>query len=162
MLGDASATNFVGVRTKDVTWTRTAEDLLLDGLMWINTTKVATVVTESGAGYYSGIQWGIGNGAAVSRADRTIFFVDITKGAPNYTLQLFGWINATPVNDISEATFLANMEIIGLPVLAQHQQSTAQTIAASQAAGVFDTINILWDRTAAAIEICDVAVARLA
>lgn len=163
LFGDATTTNFVGLRTNETTWTRTsANRYLVNGSTWQLTKKVNTTIT-TGLGLWTTTQWGIGLGAAVPSADRTVFFFDLTKGSPNYTFDGFSWQNtgAAPA-DVSKATFLEQMEVAGTPSIPGHAMSNVtQTLAVDESAGVFDHCTFFWDRTTPEMEICDIAIARL-
>lgn len=101
--------------------------------------------------------------AATNTADRGFMFIDITKGSPNYTLNLFYLAN-TSGHDESVAKFLLLMEISGSNVVSSsYAYSADQTIACNEAVdGTFDSINISWNTSTPFIEICDIAFARSA
>jgi hypothetical protein len=156
LFGDATTDNFVGIQTNNATWTRTSTThyiLSANGIFPVK--RVGSTLTLGGVAF--NVQSQITLGAAAATADRQVYFVDITKGSPNYTLRPF-YCNNTLV-DQSLNTFLTQMEIAS-PSLTGYSFPTAQTIAASEAAGVFNHVNIAWDRTTPEIEICDLAIAR--
>jgi hypothetical protein len=116
------------------------------------TTTTGTVLAANAA---------IGCTAAATTADRGMWFVDIIKGSPNYSFQLFAPSNAV-AGDQSAATFLTNMEAT-TPSIVGYSFSAAQTLAVNEGTdGTLDSINISWDHTTPVIEICDIAVARIA
>lgn len=165
LYGDATTTHFVGVRTNEATWTLTNSNrYLVNGSTLSPHKKVGTIFT-AGTAFFPGVQWGIGAGAATPVADRTQFILEITKGSPNFTLQMLGWINpggvAAPV-DNSDVAFYTNMEGAGNPAATNHTFSAANTLAVDEGvSGSFDHINIFWDRTTSEIELSDLAVARI-
>jgi hypothetical protein len=72
------------------------------------------------------------------------FAVEITKGSPNYTVNMYlcSTVNATQV---TEASFLDN-ERNDLMARVQHTYQTAQTIAVDEATdGTLDHVNIAWN-----------------
>lgn len=99
--------------------------------------------------------------AASNTADRAMISIDIIKGSPNYSFQLFAPNNTVPA-DMSAASFLTLMEAT-TPASTSYVFSSAQTLAVNQATdGTLDNINISWDHSSPWIEICDIAVARIA
>lgn len=165
LFGDATTTHFVGIRSNEATWTLTNSNrYLVNGSTIQPIKKVGTTVT-AGTAFFSGVQWGIGAGAASAAADRTQCIVEITKGSPNFTIQMLGWINPGGTSapaDNSDASFYGNMEGAGNPAATNHTFSAANTVAVSEGTdGNLDYINMFWDRTTAEIEISDWAVSRL-
>lgn len=161
--GDATTTHFVGVRSIEATWTLTGSNrYLINGSMLSPHKKVGTTFT-AGTAFFPGVQWGIGAGAASSSADRTQFILEITKGSPNFTLQMLGWINTgSAPADNSDLAFYSNMEASGNPSATNHTFSAANTVAVSEGTdGNLDYINFFWDRSTAEIEISDWAVSRI-
>lgn len=93
-------------------------------------------------------------------ANRAMYFCDITKGAPNYTIGFFGR-NVSGAGDVTEADFLAQVAL-AVPAFAQHGAGVAQPIAVDEGVdGTFDHVLVGWDRTTPVLEICDVAIVRL-
>jgi hypothetical protein len=166
ILGDASCTHFVGTRQVETTWTwvdATPDRIWCNGSTWENLKMVGTTPTLGTSLGLNAVTWGMGAGnAAAIAADRSIFFLDITKGSPNYTLQIFGLsgVHTTAITDISHETLLIKMEE-AVPVLTNYQHATARTLAVDEGAnGVLDHINIMWDRSTPRVEICDIAIGR--
>lgn len=93
-------------------------------------------------------------------ANRAMFFCDITKGSPNYTLDSFGR-TGTAAGDVTLADFLATVPL-AVPAFANHGASASRTIAVDEGVdGTFDHMLVGWDRTTPVLEICDIAVVRL-
>lgn len=162
LFGDASTTHFIGVRWNATTWTLTGSNrFLVSNGSVIPIKKVGTTVT-SGSAFFPTSQWGIGAGAESNAADRTVLFLDITKGSPNYTLQLFGWINTgvAPV-DVSFANFKEQM-ILSAPSISGHAMSDTQDIAITELDGAFNAVTFSWNQTLPQIEIEDIALKRFA
>lgn len=160
--GDATTTHAVGVDFNAATWTRAASNYSITpasslfGAKRVNTTTTRTATFSTA--------WAIGNQSAASNADRTVWVVYITKGSPNFTLQTF-YRNTTsiaPPADVSLATFLEQIAVSGTPIITNHTQSAALTLAVDEGTdGDLDHINFHWDRATPEIEICDIAVVRM-
>jgi hypothetical protein len=155
IIGDVSTTNFIGV-VWGGNWTN-------DGSKFTNiqpfpATRVGTTLTLGSALDNNNTKFISGNVAAT--ADRVLFFVDITKGSPNFTIDTFA---ATAAGDQSAATFLAQVQS-GAPALVGYSFATngAKTIAFSESNGVLNTAQCWWNNASASPEICDLAVVLLA
>lgn len=154
MFGDATTDHFVGWVT-DGSWGFTTPNQYH--------TIGGKPATRIGASLTLGTVFAAGNNipadAGGSNNDRKIFFVDITKGSPNYSLALFAW--SSGVIDVTNNQFLLKMEETA-PSLSSHAAVSAQTIAVDTGAnGVFNAVNISWGRSTPEVEICDLAIARL-
>jgi len=149
IFADATTDNAVGVMTSDV-WT--FQTTFYNQTAFKPTTRVNTTTTQ-------GTTFAANTAVPCTQAaDRSIFFCDIVKGNPNYSLRLFAPDNAV-VTDQSNATFLAQMELAS-PSLTGYTFSTTQTIAASEGPGAFNAVCLSWDRTTPVMEVCDIAVTR--
>jgi hypothetical protein len=101
--------------------------------------------------------------AGTAGTARSLFFLDITKGSPNYTFDLFRKNNTT-FTDISKIAFQAFM-VQAVPVVPNHSSAgaTGATHAFDEAAnGVFDTAYIEWGWSNPSLRLADFAVYRLA
>lgn len=97
--------------------------------------------------------------AAGSSNDRKIFFVDITKGSPNFTIALFAW--SSGAIDVTNNQFLIQMEA-ATPSLTNHAAVASQTIAVNEGTnGTLNAVNLSWSQSTPEVEICDLAIARL-
>jgi hypothetical protein len=152
IFGDATTTHAVGMVTTIATW----QDLgngYYDPTFFSPAKRVNTTLTTGTTFGQSVIP------APASNANRTLCFIDITKGSPNFSFKHFCQSTGT-TTDVSKATFLAQMEA-STPSLAQHAYYGPQTLAVDEATnGFLDSVCVAWDRAAAAIEICDIAVTR--
>lgn len=153
LLGDLTTTNFVGLLCNagvapsggQVTST------------FVPATKVGTALTV-GAGVLA-CYWNV----STTGTDDTfeMLFVDVTKGSPNYTLQCFGFsVNGGSTN-VSQAQFLAQV-VAATPAFTGHTYTGGTTVAASEAAGVFNAVTAWWSDTVVKPEIADMAVVLLA
>jgi len=123
-----------------------------------NTNTIGSSLTQIGFGqqqftfYYCGT------------ANRSVLFLDITKGDPNFTLQvkLFAGYGYGSSEDVSIEEFLTQLPLSS-PALIGHYTTASVDIAVDEAAdGFFNAVNISWDRTSPAIEVSDVKVVQLA
>lgn len=159
LFGDSTTTHFLGVRWNAATWTLTGSNRFLVPAGSLLPIKKVGVTVTSGTAFYPSTQWGIGAGADSSVADRTVLFLDFTKGT-NYTLQLLGWINTGAVpTDVSAEDFRSQMTSLA-PALSEHALSDAQVLAVNEADGVFDTVTFHWNQTEPQMEIEDIALKR--
>jgi hypothetical protein len=157
IIGDFSTTNFVGVAMGAMTGANAG---VFTGMSNSPVTKVGTTYTVGAAIDNANIKFISVNAAAT--ADRGIFYVEITKGSPNYTLDvLMGNSNA----DVSAALFLSSVQQptpSGLPSGYGYGTNGAKTIAFSESNGILDTVQCWWNSTLSTPEICDLAVVLLA
>lgn len=152
--GDVTTTHWAGLYSDDVNFFTT------DRYAWATypSKKVGTTITK---GTRSTDVY-IGAGAASASADIALFFVDITKGSPNYTFNLFlHSANSTPGN-FTNADFLSFMQQ-ATPSNTGYTYTSNVTVAVDEATdGVFDSINLYWSTTQIAMEVCDVGLVQLA
>jgi hypothetical protein len=165
--GDVSTTHFVGCVSADTQWDRLAfisgiYTTHLGPVVSFATKKVGTTETRTSNGGGSGPGPFVScYSAAADPQKRKLYFVDITKGSPNYTIFcLRSDLTADP--DPSKADFLAQM-IAATPSYSGHSYcDTARTIAVDEATdGTLDHVNFSWNVTDPKIEICDWAVASI-
>jgi len=106
----------------------------------------------------------IGSGADIDYADRRLLFLDVTKGAPNYTLFLPFVMNAYPSTDLSANAFIAMMSQPNpTPGTRYGNYGNPVDLPVDEVGdGQLSAVNFAWNRVDSTIEICDVAVAVLA
>lgn len=157
--GDATVTNFCGVINNAATLTRATGPIRYTGLGLRPGKKVNTTQTLGGTNVNASLYQFITIDASV----RTALFVDITKGSPNYTFDIFYPTNSA-VADISMANFLAQVELT-TPALTNYTYSvtagSSQTLAVDESAGTFDTLNFYWDRTVSTLDSDELYIVRL-
>jgi hypothetical protein len=163
---DATTTHWLGALTNTADWTRTAgPPARVDmsgytgggGVCDFCPAKRITSTLTVGAIFATaqGIVYDC------TTENRTAFFLDITKGSPNFTLSVFHRNTAT-ASDVTLTAYLAQV-VLGSPALTNHATMTSATIAIDEGAnGSFNAVNVAWDRTSPAIEISDLAVVKLA
>jgi hypothetical protein len=153
LFGDATTDNWVGIISNTATWAYAAADHY-GSVVFGAAKRVGSTLTvgSNAAGSVS-----IGAVSASTGVQRALFFVDITKGSPNYTVQAFTAGGTPP--DSTIAQFLAQLES-STPSLSGYTWNTSTTIAADESTGGFDSINVSWDRSSFNAEISDVGVCR--
>jgi hypothetical protein len=101
--------------------------------------------------------WNIG----ADDSSRTLFFVDITKGNPAWSLTYFRNTN-TACTDVDKDTFDAQV-ILPSPSLTDHSFQSPQSWNVNEAAnGYMDHININWNFAIPVFKISDITVVKLA
>lgn len=161
IFGDENTTNWCGAATQSVAlWTRTAAagpspTYYYNGVGSFYPAKRVGATITYGATALNPIL------LAAQPADgyRKMILLDITKGAPDYTFRTLYTITAA--GDVSQADFLATIEETP-PSFTDYSQSTPRTLAVSEAAGAFDSVNVSWDRDSAKLEISDLVIKQLA
>jgi len=110
----------------------------------------------------SGSSWNVTPRAVNSTTEnRSVLFLDITKGSPNFTGKIF-CRNGDTTGDVTLATYLAQA-VLSSPTVTNHTMSSDVTLAIDEATnGYFNAVNIAWNRSDALMEISDIAVVRLA
>lgn len=158
IFGDLTCTHFVGMRTIGATWPRSAGPPVLYQLYPTQSCKLI------GTTFTVGTNWLSVAGQAVADAaggNRFCWFIDITKGSPNYTLQGYARITGNAA-DISEATMKAQAEI-DAATLAEHGLGNSAAVAVDEGAdGLLNHVCFSWDRSSPEIEISDHGVFKLA
>jgi hypothetical protein len=95
---------------------------------------------------------------------RSVLLLEITKGSPNYSLKIFTNNAAQAEMDFTTAHFLDGLEQSGTPIIngqTMVQNSGLVTIACSESTGVFDTVNLFWNKSAFPIEVYALAAFRM-
>lgn len=157
IFGDLTCTHFVGMRTTRVTWDRTAGP----------PANYAVYITQAGklvgTTFTLGGNWLSVAGQAMADAaggNRFCWFIDITKGSPNYTLGGYARVTGN-AGDISETTMKAQAEI-DAATLPEHGLNNANTVAVNEATdGILSHVCFSWNRSTPEIEISDHGVWKL-
>lgn len=157
--GDASPTHFAGAIFNAATWTRaTAPVRYFYGSSGCFPCVIIAGVSTIGVSSLQSANFPNINAAG---STPNAFFLDITKGSPNYTFQSFHLDQAAGAN-VTDAQFEA-ASLLGTPVLTNHTQGTARTQAVDEAAnGTFDAICVAWDQASPVMKIRNMRVVRLA
>jgi hypothetical protein len=160
--GAATTTNFVGCSSMVASCLRdTVIYRWASGNDFMPITRIGTTeATGSGNVNFNQVQYNR------ILTKRQIWFLDITKGTPLYTVRLYSCFDGITDGglDVTKSQFL---EYAGLPTgttpisTARYQWGTERTIAASEESGSLNAINVAWDRTLPTINIYDLAAVRL-
>lgn len=160
--GAATTTNFVGCSSR-------ATEVLRDTIIyrWASSpefmpiTRIGTTeATGSGIVNYNQVQYNR------NLTKRQIWFLDITKGTPLYTVRLYSCFDAVTGGGL-DVTKLQFLQYAAVPTgttplnTSYFQWGTARTIIASEDSGSLDSVNVAWDRSLPTINIYDLAVVRL-
>jgi hypothetical protein len=97
-------------------------------------------------------------------ARRTLHYVEITKGSPSYTVKYYAENSTLAVMDFTEAHFLDGLEQSGTPTVNGQSlfASSVMSLACDESAGVFDTVNLFWNRSQFPLEVYALAAFRMA
>lgn len=124
--------------------------------------RVATTETFAIVGGNS--QRPIAVAGAGSTLRRCPVYVDIIKGSPNYTVNVWNIPLASSATDFSYAHFLTGFEtaspVLNGVTLTQNTGSPG-VIACSEVAGNFDTVSVFWNRLSFPLEVYALGVRRL-
>lgn len=161
IIGDASATHFVGVITDTVTWQYSG-----------GTNGVYFGISPKPYKQVNGVDT---FGTALSADARLQFlatntsccfwFIEIIKGSPNYTFNIFANIAAVVGGGGPTAgQFLSNLQAAaGGCVQTSHAYGTSQTLAVNEGAnGTLNAVNVWWNQAAFFIDLYDVGIALIA
>lgn len=158
------AGHWVGIITTGAAWTVTnpgAGSYVLGFVTSAPAKKVDSTLTVGTN--FSGLApaLGGGEGAAATNAHPVLYFVDITKGSPNYSFRLFNIGNPSNGGGQSRSDFLSLM-VTDPPALTNYVYAAAQTLAVDESTdGTLDSINI-FNELPVEIEILDLGLVRLA
>ena len=157
MPGDATTNNSFGMK-QQAAWTRTGS-----GSTAFYTPPAPWAFTRVGSTESTSL---LGNGLVVGTVsyNRSLFFLDVTKGSPNYTLQFFGRSDDTHAGDITPATFLTTIGQV-TPAATYHAYNTPSGNALAVNVGtngILDTVYVGWNLLSPRLFISNLAVVRLA
>jgi hypothetical protein len=155
--GSATTTHWVGARTNMPTWTRQTSPInwyAVGNNIVLPSKRVGTTFTD-GTIVLGGWTFQIGTDK------RHCVFLDITKGSPNFTINLFVKSDLTDF-DVSKDLFLQQVALSS-PTITGHGWGTARTLAVDEASdGYLDAVNVSWDRSSPKFELSDIAIVRFA
>lgn len=151
IFGDLTVAHWVGVKTTGATWPRITGPPTAYQLYPAQSGKTI------GATFTVATNWLSISGftlSDVAGGNRGCWFVDITKGSPNYTIAGYARINGT-AGDISLATFQAQIAI-DAATLTNHTTVNSASVAVDEATnGTLDHICFSWNRATPEIEISE-------
>lgn len=149
VLAAATADHVVGIRPNQATWTYNAGPpsyfAVGSSAAWQQFKKIGTVVSTVNT---PNIAKYISNTTTV----RTGWFLEITKGSPNYTFRVAHPVSAAASqSDVTDTEFVTIMELSTLvdigTVKTNYNSVVSTSLAVSEADGVLDHIFVYWDRT---------------
>lgn len=151
IIGDTTTDHFVGVMSTSATWTRSTSAIRYSSIIGPSK-RVGTTITPGTA---------FATTMTMHTTNPALFFVDITKGSPNYTVQ--GFYNAAVgAAATTEANFLS-ISVMAVPAHTNHVLPAAQTIAADEDVdGVLNHACVWWNQTTPTISVGALRVYRLA
>lgn len=159
ILGDATTTHFVGVLTNSASWNYYGA---AGGAVYysINLPPYKRVGTTDTFGTNT-LTDGRFTIFTASTNNRYVYFIEIVKGSPNYTINTFTVSGASPTYDSTQNEFLNNLQVpAGTLSISSFTYGSAQTIAVNEAVdGTLNAINFYWDRAAFNFEVHDVGIA---
>ncbi len=124
-------------------------------------TKIGSTLTVH-SGFFSGASTAI---SADPLGLRGLYMIDIERGSPNYTMEVFLRVGYESQHDTSVEDLLTQI-ISTSPVLPDHlfnySGSPVSFPVDEIGAGTLDCVTVAWDQVFSTIEVCDIAVARLA
>lgn len=157
---DATCSNFVGMVTGAATWSYLGgPPPYYNNQAPVAATKVGATLTLGGAMPASGTFYITGNPGVTNR---TIVFLDVTKGVgTNITLRAFFQSGAiTRDIDYDQFLLLAEMLTPAATTFTLSAEVSAPPVTES-VNGYLNSVNVAWDRTSPAIQICDIAIVKL-
>ena len=161
---DSTTTHWAGVISYESSWGRYVTPAKYDlsgesGACMKVAKRIGSTLTEGST--IAGARLCI---ADCTVASRTVIFLDITKGSPNFTFDLFSWQNNIgngAMADVTLSTYLTQVSLSN-PSVTNHSTTSATQAIDEATYGYFNAVNIGWDRSSPTIEISDLAVVKLA
>jgi len=155
IMGDATTDAFVGAISTSTNWASENAEVLYDFIDFKAVSKAGT--TSALSGVITGTQSQFGQGTAAPWvANPQMFFVDITKGSPNYSVSLWYISNGQTAGLETRADFLSYL-VQASPSKTGHTYSAAPGSVLAPALAV-DAVNVSWDRTDFFPEILDLSI----
>lgn len=161
--GAALTTNWAGVSVFStaggMTYTANAGNpYFTNGTPGQGAKKVGAALTTANVGVNTNIPT---NGGAIQR--KVPIMAEVIKGSPNYTFALVSPPSGAMTTDFSFGYFIDAMEQTSVNPVANGQTfngATGAGIAVTEVTGVFDTLDIYWNKAAYPVEIYGIAVYR--
>lgn len=152
ILGDATPAHWVGAITNDSSVSRAAGPPVNYAFNPLVPAKnvAGTLTTGSSFGAFF-----------VNVGEFGMWFIDITKGSPNFSVQCFVRSNSTG-GSFSQTDFF-NTVTVESATLTSHAFTSTQTIAVDETAdGDLDHGNLWWNQTVSSWDVSDLAIVRFA
>lgn len=166
MVGDATTDNFVGAITNGATWSWNGPGagsvLFSDPL--VPATRVGSTLT-TGTQFTGDFRYGANTAAGAFRMG---FYLDITRGSPNFTLQAHGTLGFPgTAGDLSSNDFYNSMTAASGSLIVTTpggiaSDSPTETIAVNEGLnGTLNTLSVWWNNAVSPLEISDITFAVL-
>lgn len=157
MFQDSTSLNWLGYLQTSATLTFTAvsaPNMALYSGLFQQGTRIGSTITSS-------VNSTFNIGADPTVTTRRMVFVDITKGSPTYAIAPFFCNATTAAPDVLLADFLATAPLSS-PSFTNHSTGGGGTSTFSESVNALTHCNVSWDRTTQTVEICDIAIVKLA
>ncbi len=154
--GDATCTHFVGATRFPADWSYAATN----GGQYANATwrpgkKVGTTITQTAVNTFT-------VGVYVCNGFFNVFYLDITRGSPNFTVSGAIHRNIGAASGPSEATFYSQI-IQPTPAITNHTAGAAGGVAVNEGTdGTLDHVCVWWDQGSTHMDIADLGLVRFA
>lgn len=156
--GDATCQHAIGLGTAGVAWSASSTTFYATTTSSFISKIGTTVTTGLGGSSFTDM----GAGRSDTGAQRAAWFVDFTKGSPNWTAKAFYRNDTTITLDMSQQTFL-DLMAIDTPSLTGYIASSSFSFAVDEATnGTLNSVFFWWSRAVPYAEISDIAIARFA
>lgn len=155
--GDATTQHAVGLGTNS-TWTSSSASYY--SAVGIFLSRIGTTLSFDLGGGSAGT---IGFGRNDAGIQRGLYFLDITKGSPNWTFHYFTRNGSTAVVDVSYDTMMSIAEIETGMSLTGHVLGTSRSFPVDEGTnGALNSVCMWWPRTVPVMEISDLGIVRFA
>ena len=152
IMGEDSTDNFVGCITDAATWPYPGSSSARQTIASIAAAKKVGSSLTVGTSLTAGTVFNVGVWK--------LFFVDITRGSPNYTIALSLFPNANSTTSVTKADF-DTQSVAAVPALANHGTSAGQTIAVNEGTGTFSHGCVAFDKNWPYVNLADFSVHRV-
>jgi hypothetical protein len=174
--GSTSTTNFVGVEwINALTYVATGGGSPGYPYFQFQSTngqackKIVNTITTAGTNLFDGVDIGVPTNLGTTLR-RGVMYIDITKGAPNYTIGISGpaTMGSTSIgqHDFTVAELISGMTqtfgSITVGGFGMHSGNTPVTLACDEIAGGFDTVDVYINELNNPVNVYEVAVEKLA
>ena len=138
--GDLTVTHFCGVMTNQATWLRNTAAVRYQMANSYFPTKTVGITNTFGSTFSSS------SNAQLHTTALQMLFIDITKGSPDYSFNLFLYTGASVAPSVTFNDF-ANQSVAGVPAFTGHTYSPTIDVAVDEGVdGTFDSACMWWDQ----------------
>ncbi len=150
LVGDSQTNYFVGVITNTSNWNYSAgTNNVYFGINVVSCVKTGSLLT-SGSNITTDCRF------SNTSSKSSVFFLDITKGTPFYTFNIFSIIASVPTN--CTATTFQQQVVLNSPTVSGCSFGTSVSMSVNEAlSGSLNAINCWWNRSDLYVQVEDVA-----